>query len=69
MLVLIHGGAYLRGSSASFGPNKLVGTHDMVLVTFNYRIGILGRSGYSYIGFNSKFIIIFSINFFGKSLL
>ncbi|XP_071532749.1 esterase E4-like [Panulirus ornatus] len=41
VFVFIHGGAYLRGSSSSHGPARLL-THDIVLVTLNYRLGALG---------------------------
>eukprot|EP00095_Tigriopus_kingsejongensis_P010537 maker-scaffold349_size200065-snap-gene-1.20 protein:Tk10537 transcript:maker-scaffold349_size200065-snap-gene-1.20-mRNA-1 annotation:"esterase fe4" len=43
VMVFIHGGALLSGSSASsvFGPNYLL-DFDVVLVTINYRLGPLG---------------------------
>lgn len=39
----IHGGGFTTGSSNSviYGPEYLI-TEDVVLVTFNYRLGVLG---------------------------
>ncbi|XP_022238546.1 bile salt-activated lipase-like [Limulus polyphemus] len=41
VMVFIHGDDFERGSSDLYGPEKLVGK-SVVLVTFNYRLGILG---------------------------
>ncbi|XP_064118209.1 esterase E4-like [Macrobrachium nipponense] len=41
VLFFLHGGNYLRGTSASLGPRKLM-REDVVLITANFRIGILG---------------------------
>ncbi|NP_001165958.1 carboxylesterase clade A, member 3 [Nasonia vitripennis] len=43
VMVWIHGGAFLFGSSYDtlYGPDYLVG-HDIVLVSVNYRLGVLG---------------------------
>ncbi|XP_018571949.2 esterase FE4-like [Anoplophora glabripennis] len=43
VMFLIHGGGFISGSSHSimFGPEYLI-TQDVVLVTFNYRLGVLG---------------------------
>jgi len=43
VMVYIHGGAFIMGGGASyfFGPNYLL-ENDVVLVTFNYRLGALG---------------------------
>ncbi len=43
VMVYIHGGAFIMGGSASyfFGPNYLL-DNDVILVTFNYRLGPLG---------------------------
>lgn len=40
----LHGGSFINGSGNSdvYGPEFLI-THDIVLVTINYRLGILGR--------------------------
>lgn len=44
VMVWVHGGAFIAGSSKTtmFGPEFLM-TEDIVLVTFNYRLGILGK--------------------------
>ncbi|XP_063531893.1 carboxylic ester hydrolase-like isoform X3 [Cydia strobilella] len=43
VMVFIHGGAYLGGSGNDdlYGP-KFIVQHDVVLVTFNYRLEVLG---------------------------
>lgn len=44
MLVFVVGGAFERGSSSSsaYGPEFLL-DEDIVLITLNYRLGILGE--------------------------
>lgn len=41
MLFYIHGGGWLSGSGSIYGPQYLL-DKDVVLVTFNYRLGPLG---------------------------
>lgn len=43
VMVFIHGGGFLEGSSRTdlYGPEFLM-TEDIVLVTINYRLGMLG---------------------------
>ncbi|XP_076052701.1 esterase E4-like [Oratosquilla oratoria] len=41
VLVFLHGGAYIRGASASYGAHKIM-TENVVVVTLNYRLGALG---------------------------
>ena len=43
VMVYIHGGAFIMGGGASyfFGPNYLL-ENDVVLVTFNFRLGVFG---------------------------
>lgn len=47
VMVWIHGGAFTTGSNKSdmYGPDYLM-TQDIVLVTINYRLGILGFSSF-----------------------
>jgi carboxylesterase type B len=44
-MVWIHGGSYKGGSGTAvvYGPDHIL-TEDIVLVTINYRLGLLGRS-------------------------
>ena len=42
VIFYIHGGAYYFGSGGEYGPNYLL-NHDVVLVTINYRLGVLGE--------------------------
>lgn len=41
VLVFIHGGGFMYGGSADWGPEKLL-DRDVVLVTINYRLGVMG---------------------------
>lgn len=42
VMVWFHGGGYVRGSSSQFGPQFMM-REDIVLVTVNYRLGVLGN--------------------------
>lgn len=42
VMVWFHGGGYVRGGSHQFGPAFLM-REDIVLVTVNYRLGVLGN--------------------------
>lgn len=44
VMVWIHGGAFVAGSGSEqlCGPQFLI-TKEIVLVTFNYRVGVLGN--------------------------
>jgi carboxylesterase type B len=44
VMVYIHGGGFFSGTGASYawGPQYLL-DKDVVLVTFNYRVGALGK--------------------------
>ena len=56
-MVYIHGGGFTFGSGdiKEYGPDFLV-SHKIVLVTFNYRLGALGKSQYE-AGFRYIFIL------------
>lgn len=41
VLVFIHGGFFMSGSGGYYGPRYLM-DHDIILVTFNYRLGPFG---------------------------
>ena len=42
VLVVVHGGDYVRGAASLLGPQRLM-REDVVLVTINYRLGALGE--------------------------
>ncbi|XP_035826311.1 para-nitrobenzyl esterase isoform X2 [Aplysia californica] len=42
VMVFIHGGGYVVGSSNEYNTGNVVTTHDIVFVTINYRLGVLG---------------------------
>lgn len=42
VMVWFHGGGYVRGGSYQFGPAFMM-REDIVLVTVNYRLGVLGN--------------------------
>lgn len=48
VIVFVHGGAFNRGSSHShfFAPTYLL-DHEVVLVTMNYRLNIMGKYFFS----------------------
>ena len=41
-MVWIHGGAFVIGSSTEYPGHVLAAFNDVIVVTFNYRLGILG---------------------------
>lgn len=43
-MVFIHGGNFMLGSGSPsfYGPDKLM-DYDIILVTFNYRLGMFGK--------------------------
>lgn len=43
MLVYIHGGIFRIGSGNGFGPHNFMDAGPMVVVTFNYRLGVFGK--------------------------
>lgn len=42
VMVWIHGGAFTLGSSTEYPGHILASFNDVIVVTFNYRLGILG---------------------------
>lgn len=42
VMIWFHGGGYVKGSSSQFGPQFMM-REDIVLVTVNYRLGVLGN--------------------------
>ena len=40
--VWIHGGAYIAGSAFSYNGAMLSATREVIVVTINYRLGVLG---------------------------
>lgn len=40
----IHGGGFYEGSSSEFGGVSPLMSHHIILVTVNYRLGVLGKS-------------------------
>lgn len=42
VMVWIHGGSYLNGAGADYGPGRLVTEGGVIVVTINYRLGALG---------------------------
>ena len=45
VIVWIHGGSFYYGSGAEYGPSYLL-DEKVVLVTLNYRLGILGNDNH-----------------------
>lgn len=42
VMVWIHGGALIGGSASEFDGSKLVASEDVIVVTIQYRLGVLG---------------------------
>jgi para-nitrobenzyl esterase len=42
VMVWIHGGAFQNGSAENYDPTKLLAAGDVIVVTINYRLGVLG---------------------------
>ena len=42
VMVWIHGGEFVNGSSTEYPGHVLAAFNDVIVVTFNYRLGILG---------------------------
>ena len=42
VIVFIHGGAFIIGSGDTYGGARLL-ERDVVLVNFNYRLGLFGK--------------------------
>ena len=42
VLIYIHGGKFLVGSSNDYSPEFLVALHDVIVVTINYRLSVFG---------------------------
>ena len=42
VMVFIHGGAYIFGSSTEYQVGSFVTSEDVIIVTINYRLGVLG---------------------------
>lgn len=40
--VWIHGGSYTAGSGGNYNGAMIAGTSDVIVVTINYRLGVLG---------------------------
>jgi hypothetical protein len=55
-MVYIHGGAFSLGSGNSqmHGPSRMMDTGEVVLVTMNYRLGVLGNNMNKTRGFGLK---------------
>lgn len=49
VLVFVHGEDYETGSGNAYEGSILSAFGRIVVVTLNYRLGILGLSGYSYV--------------------
>ncbi|EDO47082.1 predicted protein, partial [Nematostella vectensis] len=42
VMVFIHGGGFTSGASRDYDPSVLVALNDVIVVTINYRLGVLG---------------------------
>lgn len=42
VIFFIHGGAFMYGGGKTYGPEIMMHSQDLILVTVNYRLGVLG---------------------------
>lgn len=42
VIFFVHGGAFMYGGGKTYGPEILMHSHNLILVTVNYRLGVLG---------------------------
>jgi len=50
VMVWIHGGSFLTGQGYDYDARQLVTDHDVVVVTINYRLGVLGFLAHQQLG-------------------
>jgi len=58
-MVYIHGGSYRAGTGNVY-VGHIVAQYDVIVVTINYRLGILGTDSITY-STNNKLILIISL--------
>lgn len=44
-MLFIHGGSYMEGSGNMFDGSVLAAYGNVIVVTMNYRLGVLGKFG------------------------
>ena len=44
VIVFLHGGSFMFGSGNYVVPDYLLGMHDVVFVTINYRLAMFGKN-------------------------
>ena len=44
VMIYIHGGFYDHGSGNTFSGHMLAASQEVVVVSFNYRLGLLGKN-------------------------
>lgn len=45
-MLFIHGGSYMEGSGNMFDGSILAAYGNVIVVTMNYRLGVLGKFGF-----------------------
>ncbi|GAA6106681.1 neuroligin-2-like isoform X3 [Tachysurus ichikawai] len=48
VMLFIHGGSYMEGTGNMFDASVLAAYGNVIVVTMNYRLGVLGESPVSY---------------------
>ena len=62
VMVWIHGGYFLEGGGniEQFGPEYLIQKENVIIVTFNYRLGIFGKRSLSFLTLSNHLINLYS---------
>ena len=47
VMLFIHGGSYMEGTGNMFDASVLAAYGNVIVVTMNYRLGVLGKSPHS----------------------
>lgn len=48
VMLFIHGGSYMEGTGNMFDASVLAAYGNVIVVTMNYRLGVLGKSSVKY---------------------
>lgn len=61
-MLFIHGGSYMEGTGNMFDASVLAAYGNVIVVTMNYRLGVLGKSSVSYSEYLSFFRLLVKSN-------
>ena len=59
-MVFIHGGGFIAGDTFKYTPSRMVTEYDVIVVTFNYRLGVFGFMSHGEGSGRSRDILFFN---------